>query len=1022
MSVHLFLFMACAAAFSAESSPVTSDSVWTVSGLVVERENGLPPSDSGLLITLGEQGVKPDSEGAFTFTVRKAGTYTIKIKSHLFVAEEKTVSLVPEKTNLFVSVSLERRVAPSKASGERVAPEVSRTGGLWHILGFVVEDRTELPLPDARLFYDGRTVPLTEKASFQIVDSVSGEHHFNAEHPGCRSLAQTLFLKKEEPDPFIVLRVSDTGRTPVKREIVVSAAREPLHVTARPGSVPISRKEIERSAGVMNDPVRVLQTLPGVSATSDLNSRPVVRGGDVLETRVALDGIPLLQPYHFGGFKSIFNASAMEKMTLHRDEMPAQFHNALSAITAVEARNPMTEKGFDLAFDVNLLQYNAFLNVPILPEKIGVNLATQGSYMDWMMKRMMDLMMDSPEEADYYKASMSLPDYLDFSLGIGLKLSGKSRLFVNGLYNTDRYYLMDPESVITYQVHFSDGTDTTMEDVVPAFDRYYNWGGYDPYFSRQDSEGNWMYSEYARRTKSEFQPDTVMFYRHAYSVLYGLFEHQYGAENVFRTSLAWQRRGWNIRFFDNLIGMNGINGIQTVRQQYDVTLDQGNFSQSWIYSGRRNHLFHSGLQADYTRQDYHVHLPRYLHEMIIRGSTNYGDMWGPVTGDSGYAPFSIDTAFLGAEQYGSFNDLETRTQLNYEGHDAYVNGAVFASDRFDASPKLTLNLGFRGEVSMIDTSFVFSPRVSAHYSITSRDEWHAGLGHYTQNNYDFSHVALSERLRPEKAWHASVGWTHEFLPWLKQELTLYHKQYYHLVTEEIRKKPLTGLSDEEVVLAYLLDQQYFWPDSLEEQYRQETLSLLQALRQANPDEFNKMLTLAQLNTGEYYSTFTNNGTGFAQGIEYFLRYDPADFWSGWISMSLARSLRSRESGWKAHPFPLDRSLLLSMVNYYRLPRAYEIALRVRYMTGLPYTDVLLRENEFRIGPYNEERYAAYVRFDFRISKSFRLAGHKCHWYTELWNAFNTPNAFLRDRDSGSIKMIEMNFPVPVLFMGLDFAW
>jgi hypothetical protein len=1004
--ILIILLLIASALFSQVTDSVNIDSTsWTISGIAVDEESGLFPIGSYAKMKLDNETVIPDSEGNFTITVTTPGAHILTVESQEYTGEEKKLILEQSKLNIFVAYTLRKR--PKQGTVFTIKHD-SVFSGRWLIIGFVVDDKTELPFPDAELYYDSRFVPLDKKGSFRIMDTVSGLHSFKVQRTGCQTLLEAITLIRSVPEPFIVLRVTDTGRVPVKREIVVSAKRESLHNTVKPGSVAISRSEIERSAAIMNDPMRVLQTLPGVSATSDLNSRPVVRGGDVLETRVAMDGIPLLQPYHFGGFRSIFNAAAMEKITLHRDEMPAQYHNALSAITAVEARNPARENKFDLAFDVNMLQYNAYMNVPLIKDKLGLNISSQGSYMDWTMRRIMEIALDG-DDLDQYKSSIQFPDYQDYAMGLGLTINPQTKLFINGLYNTDKYHMIEPESLVTYNVYFPDGTDSIMTDSKTAYDNdwYYY---YEPYFVKYDTNGSYLYPDSSRKISTVFQPDTEMYYRQNYSVVYGLLEHQRGAEHILRTSVAWQRRDWDISFSED-------------ETHYDVKLDQYNLAHTWIYSGINKHLLNTGLQIDYTKQTYDVNVPRILHEMIVKGSTNYADMWGPVTGDSGYSPMNIadlldDTT---GSDYYYFNDLEARINLNYKGMNNYLNAALYASDKWTLRNNLTLNLGLRAELSMIDTSFTLSPRISANYSRNANDEWHASIGHYTQNNYDFSHVALSEQLQPEKAWHFSAGWTHQFLPWLKQELSVYHKYYYDLISEEITAIP-DNRSEIDIIVDLLMNNLYYGNSNDRDQYRIDLLNELQQLKIDNPDEYQRLAQFARINGNDYKSTYSNSGFGFSQGVEYFLRYDPADFWSGWLSISLARSMRTRKEGWQSHAFPLDRTLLISMTNYYRLPRAYEISLRTRYMSGIPYTDVKFTDESFYIGPYNAERYAAYLRFDFRISKAFRVAGHKCRWYTELWNAFNTPNAFLRDRESDYIKSIDMNFPVPVLFMGIDFAW
>jgi hypothetical protein len=91
-------------------------------------------------------------------------------------------------------------------------------------------------------------------------------------------------------------------------------------------------REVRELPGAMNDPIRARATTPGVQVQSDVNARPYVRGGDADMTRVVLNGIPLLQPYHTGGAFSIFNINTLRSAGLYREAFPAEDPGALSGL------------------------------------------------------------------------------------------------------------------------------------------------------------------------------------------------------------------------------------------------------------------------------------------------------------------------------------------------------------------------------------------------------------------------------------------------------------------------------------------------------------------------------------------------------------------------------------------------------------------------------------------------------------------------------------------------------------------
>ena len=69
------------------------------------------------------------------------------------------------------------------------------------------------------------------------------------------------------------------------------------------------------------DLLRAAQILPAVSAASDYSSALYVRGGAPDQTVVLLDGIPVFNPYHFGGVFGAFNPDVVASV----DVLPGSF-------------------------------------------------------------------------------------------------------------------------------------------------------------------------------------------------------------------------------------------------------------------------------------------------------------------------------------------------------------------------------------------------------------------------------------------------------------------------------------------------------------------------------------------------------------------------------------------------------------------------------------------------------------------------------------------------------------------------
>ncbi len=698
-------------------------------------------------------------------------------------------------------------------------------------------------------------------------------------------------------------------------------------------------------------------------------------------------------------------------------------------------RNTIVDKPVVLG-DVNLMQYNAYVAFPILKEKLGMYVATQGSYANTMFKAGWGLMSRFDEQKknrfSAQKDLFNIPDYQDVSGGVSWKISDRLKVSLHESFNTDRfkstmadtmvtttynynnvYYLHDTTRMVTEYYHAKTGNpliDSKLRDTSFSVDTtlapyqesnsFYNYSSKENYLRYnepiyfQDASNSYL-GDYSSYSESEpfYNYDTIIDYKSRYNVLHSTLEYTYDKDNQIDVKLAWQKRWWDLTFPEALSEL-------IPNSKYDVGINQVNLIGDWTNTSHGNHTFNSGIQLDLTVSKYDVYTPRAIHEIITRGNTNFGDFWGPVTGDTGIAFGLNDTDTL--NYYSGYNDMFERMLVSYKGKNTFLNGSLFFEDEWRVNEKLRLNMGSRIEVSSVDTSITVSPRVTSHYSINKSNEFTASAGLYTQNNYDVATMALSEVLQPEKVVHADLGLETQILPWLSQKVNVFGKYYYDLASERIEEAtpvdPLTIIDELEEYIAHN------YPDQTLEDF-----DLLELYNGYMMEEGKRL----------YSTRYSNSGKGYSFGLEYLLSYKPRDYWNGWLSFTLQKAERQRHPGWRWHTFPFSRPLMISWVNYYRLPRKYEIGLKYRFMLGMPYTEVNDRGG-LHVGDYNAKDYAPYSRLDIRIAKGIETKNTKMHFYLEVWNAMNKPNVFRLDSESKKIITTGFDVPATVLLLGLDF--
>jgi hypothetical protein len=128
-------------------------------------------------------------------------------------------------------------------------------------------------------------------------------------------------------------------------ETVVEGERQTLEVTRRT----LQRQQMTSVPGTFGDPIRVIQTLPGIQRAPFGLGLLLVRGSNPDDTGIYVDGHEVPSLFHFLGGPSIFNAEMLESIDLYPGGFPARFgrhHGGAVALFApVEVRRRARRPG-----------------------------------------------------------------------------------------------------------------------------------------------------------------------------------------------------------------------------------------------------------------------------------------------------------------------------------------------------------------------------------------------------------------------------------------------------------------------------------------------------------------------------------------------------------------------------------------------------------------------------------------------------------------------------------------------------
>jgi hypothetical protein len=147
---------------------------------------------------------------------------------------------------------------------------------------------------------------------------------------------------------------------------VVEARRTESGVSdVAPGRTLLQIRELRAApAAIEADPIRAVQTLPGVATLSDFSVGLYVRGGTPDQNLILLDGADLYNVDHLFGLFSTFPADATKSAELLRGGFPARYGDRLSSVLNVVSSEGNKEQ-FQGSAGASLLASRLTLQGPV---------------------------------------------------------------------------------------------------------------------------------------------------------------------------------------------------------------------------------------------------------------------------------------------------------------------------------------------------------------------------------------------------------------------------------------------------------------------------------------------------------------------------------------------------------------------------------------------------------------------------------------------------------------------------------
>jgi hypothetical protein len=176
-------------------------------------------------------------------------------------------------------------------------------------------------------------IPAVPAGSYVLVVSTVGYH----------LVRQEFSLAAGESKSFDVVLTSSMASR--RDSIEVSAGPFEVAAQASASAMTIEGPERKNLASVLaDDPLRAVQSLPGVTSNNDFSSEFSLRGAPFNRIGLYLDGVLLHAPFHTtdgqadNGSLTIFNGDMLDDMTLYQGAWPVRYSDRTAGILAVDSR------------------------------------------------------------------------------------------------------------------------------------------------------------------------------------------------------------------------------------------------------------------------------------------------------------------------------------------------------------------------------------------------------------------------------------------------------------------------------------------------------------------------------------------------------------------------------------------------------------------------------------------------------------------------------------------------------------
>jgi len=301
--------------------------------------------------------------------------------------------------------------------------------------GKLYENLTGEGLIGARIFnYANKRTSFTNEQGFFILDLSEGSNIIEYFYPGLVPTFDTISGDRNYRINQAMYVATDSFKTIYLNSKLRLSGNDLAGNIA--GSHRLNSDKIKWTPQLLGetDIMRSLSSMPGVIAGSEGMLGIYVRGGNLDENLVLLDGVPIFNAYHLYGIFSSLNSDIVKNADLLKGYFPAKYGGRLSSIVSIHSKEG-NSYGLKGSASLGLLASKVSIEGPLIKDKTTFYLSARRSYLDFLTQQVSSLVSlnDSFKNNLYYFFDANAKLTHKFSKRLKLGLSFYNSLDKGGI-------------------------------------------------------------------------------------------------------------------------------------------------------------------------------------------------------------------------------------------------------------------------------------------------------------------------------------------------------------------------------------------------------------------------------------------------------------------------------------------------------------------------------------------------------------------------------------------------------------